>query len=211
MTKSLRRPVTDIFNLGFYGEKQVTGYMWSCTQQSAVWWGWFTWVLWSLLSTDVVTHQEVNCGLKERYFCSCQGSEAELSSVWWQLLTSPRQVKSTTHPAPLSLTALSPGVSHPVSLRHCFRESRPSSPAPIALRQCQSLPLPGARCSVNVSIRAVFQLFQLSGPILHCRCCYINRKHSFISTTLTSACYTWALCMDIFFFLSCILFCKMNI
>lgn len=89
---------------------------------------------------DVVTCWGVSWGLRrERYFCSGWGSEAELSSGWWQLLTafgsSPFFSTPGKVPPPRPL------------FPSFFWKSRPSSPTLVppsdSVSHCLS---PGARC-----------------------------------------------------------------
>lgn len=61
---------------------------------------------------DVVTCWGVSWGLRrERYFCSSWGSEAELSSGWWQLLTAFGSSPSFSTPGKVQPSPFRPGVS----------------------------------------------------------------------------------------------------
>lgn len=152
---------------------------------------------------DVVTRWGVSCRLRNFFKPRLWGwAQFRVMTAAWQflapLLLSPRQVKSPSLLLlhlflPLS-RRLQPRVSHPVSLRHVSWESRPSSPALTALRQCQSLPLSWRQMQrlrfngsyfSTCSLRATFTLSVLlykQKTVIRLQC------HSFSSTS-----HTWAL------------------
>lgn len=130
---------------------------------------------------DVVTRWGVSRRLRrERYFfqdqalrlSSVQGDDSCLTVFGSSLSFSTPGKASPPPPPPLSPLPrrLQPSVSHPVSLRHV--PPHPLSPPSDSVSHYLSA---GARCSVSVSMGAIFPLV-LSGPLLHCQCYYINRK-----------------------------------
>lgn len=173
-------------------------------------WGWFTRVIWSVLRLAELCQlmlwyaKRWAVGEDERgIFFSSPGSEAELSSGWWQLLTvfgsSPSPSTPGKAPPPLSLSLPSARCLSPCLSPSCFWESRPSSPALTTLRQCQSLHLSWrhmqllcfngsyfSTCSVWATSTLSVLLYKQK-TVIRLQC------HSFSSAPLTSTSYTWAL------------------